>query len=226
MQTDGSKKKLFGIFTRKERWGFSTRGWLISGLLIVAAGISFLLEIHPFLAITNRTDTNILVMEGWVHEFAANAAAREFTNGNYQRIFVTGGPVEGNGGYTSDGATESWVGAGLLRRAGIADNFLQSVPRRAVDRDRTYSSALALKDWFRKHNMSVKAINVLTEGAHARRTRLLFQEAFGKDVKVGIIAAQNPDYDPERWWRYSEGVREVTGETIAYLYAKFFFYPH
>jgi hypothetical protein len=82
-----------------------------------------------------------------------------------------------------------------------------------------------LKDWFREHNPSVQSINVMTEDVHARRTRLLFQEAFGKDVTVGIIAVPNPDYDSAHWWRYSEGVRDVLGETIAYVYAKFFFYP-
>jgi len=71
----------------------------------------------------------------------------------------------------------------------------------------------------------VDNINVLTEGAHARRTRLLYQKAFGRNVTVGIIAVSNPDYDPKQWWRYSDGVREVTGERIAYIYAKFFFFP-
>jgi hypothetical protein len=42
---------------------------------------------------------------------------------------------------------------------------------------------------------------------------------------VGIIAVANPDYNPTQWWRYSDGVREVIGESIAYIYAKFFFYP-
>jgi len=35
----------------------------------------------------------------------------------------------------------------------------------------------------------------------------------------------DPDYDPKRWWRYSEGVREVLGESIAWFYAAFFFHP-
>ena len=47
----------------------------------------------------------------------------------------------------------------------------------------------------------------------------------GADVKVGIIAARDPDYDPARWWRYSEGVRDVMGEVIAYLYIRLCFYP-
>ena len=51
------------------------------------------------------------------------------------------------------------------------------------------------------------------------------QKAFGDDVKIGIIAAPNPDYDGARWWRHSEGVRDVIGETIAWLYATLFFWP-
>src|SRR5437867_3326458 len=60
---------------------------------------------------------------------------------------------------------------------------------------------------------------------HARRTQLLYQEAFGKKVSVGIIAVSNPDYNPKEWWRYGDGVREVIGESIAYIYAEFFFWP-
>jgi hypothetical protein len=44
-------------------------------------------------------------------------------------------------------------------------------------------------------------------------------------VTVGIIAVSNADYNPKQWWRYSDGVREVIGESIAYIYAKFLFYP-
>lgn len=65
----------------------------------------------------------------------------------------------------------------------------------------------------------------MTEDAHGRRTRLLYQKAFGRRVEVGIISVHNPDYDAKRWWQYSEGVREVLGESIAYLYAKFSFIP-
>jgi uncharacterized SAM-binding protein YcdF (DUF218 family) len=108
---------------------------------------------------------------------------------------------------------------------GVAEEFLQRVPRRTVDRDRTYGSAVELRNWFHEHNISVQSINVVTEGVHARRTRLLFQEAFGKSVTIGIIAVPNPDYEARHWWRYSEGVREVIGETIVYVYARFFYYP-
>jgi len=103
--------------------------------------------------------------------------------------------------------------------------LVQMVPSRVMDRDRTYGSAVALRNWFREHNMSVRSINVVTEDLHARRTRLLFEKALGHDVAVGVIAVANPDYDSRHWWRYSQGVKEVVSEGAAYLYARFLFYP-
>jgi hypothetical protein len=40
-----------------------------------------------------------------------------------------------------------------------------------------------------------------------------------------VIAVEDREYDPARWWRYSEGVKEVISEGAGYLYARFFFYP-
>jgi uncharacterized SAM-binding protein YcdF (DUF218 family) len=222
---DHPSRKFLGLLTQKKRWGLSWRGVVLLCLIILLGTYWLLLGIHPFLAVTHREDAKILVMEGWVHEFAAEATAEEFIRGAYQKIYVTGVPVAGSGEYTIDSNTEAYVGAGLLKRHGVPEDFLQRVPRRAVDRDRTYGSAVELKNWFREHNVSVKSINVVTEGVHARRTRLLFQEAFGESVAVGIIAAPNPEYDAGHWWRYSEGVREVIGETIVYVYARFLYHP-
>jgi uncharacterized SAM-binding protein YcdF (DUF218 family) len=222
---DKSSQKLWGILTRKERWALSWRGWvLLTSAGLVAAYFAFL-NIHPFLAVTHRVDTNVLVVEGWIPRYAIRGGAEEFKNGSYERIFTTGGPENGHGGYTNDYNTSASVGAEILKKFGVPDDLVQMVPSRVIARERTYSSAVALRDWFRDHNAPVRSINVLTEGAHARRTRLLYQKAFGKNVAVGIIAVSNPDYDPTRWWRYSDGVREVLGESIAYMYARFLFYP-
>jgi hypothetical protein len=203
----------------------SWRGWLlVTSTGLVAACFAFL-NIHPFLAVTNRVNTNVLVVEGWIQRYAICGGAEEFKTGSYQRIFTTGGPVEGNGGYINDYNTSASVGAAILTKFGVRDDLVQMVPSRVIARERTYSSAVALRDWFRDHNLAIHSFNVLTEDCHARRTQLLYQEAFGKNVTVGIIAVSNPDYNPKDWWRYSDGVREVIGESIAYIYARFFFFP-
>jgi uncharacterized SAM-binding protein YcdF (DUF218 family) len=226
MTSSGNRpQKLGGIIRLKERWGLSWHGRLFVTSVMLLAIYAVILIVHPFLAVTQRVSTNTLVIEGWVHDYAIKAGVAEFKTNHYQRVFSTGGPVEGNGGYVNDFQTSASVGAEGLKANGIPLESLQMVPSHVIGRDRTYSSAVALREWFREHNAAVRSFNVVTEDTHARRTRLLFQEAFGEGVNVGIIAVPNPDYDARHWWRYSEGVRNVLSEGIAYIYAKVFFWP-
>jgi len=218
-------QKLWGTLELRERWSLSWRGWSVVAGVVLLMTFVFIWRAYPFLAVTHRVNTNVLVVEGWVHEYAIGAALKEFQSNHYQRVFTTGGPVVGSGGYINEFYTSASVGADLLKKAGVPDQSLQMVPSRVIARERTYSSAVALRDWFRDHNLAIRSFNVLTEDCHARRTQLLYQEAFGKKVAVGIIAVSNPDYNPKDWWRYSDGVREVIGESVAYIYARFFFYP-
>ena len=220
-----SSRKLWGVLTRTERWGLSGRGWLIAVAAVVIASSVFLFGIYPFLAITHRVDTDVLVVEGWVHEYAARAAVEEFRGGSYQWVFTTGGPVEGTGHYTNDYNTSASVCADLLKKNGLPSESLQMAPSRVMDRDRTYGSAIALRNWLYEHNKTVHSMNVVTENVHARRTRLLFEKAFGDRVTIGIIAVPNFDYDSKHWWHYSEGVKEVVSESAAYIYARLLFHP-
>lgn len=214
----------WGIFIRKERWSLSSRGWLILACGLVLATAVFLREVYPFLAVTHRVNADVLVVEGWIHEYAIRSAADEFRAQSYRRVFATGGPVVGSGGYVNDFQTSASVGADLLRKAGVPEQSLQMVPSRVMDRDRTFSSAVALRDWIQNHEPFVRSINVMTEDTHARRTWLLFQRAFGKNVQVGVISVPNVDYPANRWWRYSEGLKDVVSEFAAYVYAKIFLF--
>ena len=214
-----------GLLTRKERWGLSWRGWLLAACIALIVGYLIFLKVYPFLAVTHRVATDTLVVEGWIHGYAIRAAVKEFQNNHYERIFTTGGPVVGTGRYINDFQTSASVGAELLKKDGLSADIVQMVPSHVIGRDRTYSSAVALREWFHEHQILARSFNVVTEDAHARRTRLLFQEAFGEEADVGIISVPNPDYRADRWWRYSAGVREVMGESLSYVYAKFFFWP-
>ena len=211
---------LCGLLTRRERWALSWLGRLILASALLFAVALCIRGVYPFLAITHRVNANALVVEGWIHEYAIRAAVKEFQSNHYQRAFTTGGPVVGSGGYINDFCTSASVGADLLMKNGLANRSVEMVPSQVMDRDRTYSSAVALRNWFRDHNIAVPGINIVTEDLHARRTRLLFQKAFGKHVQVGIIAVANVDYPANRWWYYSEGVKDVISEFAAYLYAR------
>jgi uncharacterized SAM-binding protein YcdF (DUF218 family) len=220
-----SASGFFGLINRKKRWGLSWRGSLVLLLLVIGLAVWSVYGVYPFLAVTQRVNTDALVVEGWVHQYTIRAAINEFNAGHYDRVFTTGGPITGMGGYTNDYNTSASLGAGRLRAEGFSPDLIQMVPSRVSDRDRTYSAAKALRDWFTEHHATVRGINVVTQDVHARRSRLLFQQAFGRGVKVGVIAVPNPDYDANHWWRYSEGVRDVVSESVSYLYAKLFFWP-
>jgi hypothetical protein len=223
--TTRTKTAFGGILTRTERWGLSSKGWLLALLAAGALSLLLVLNIYPFLSVTERISADTLVVEGWVHPYAIQAAANEFVSGGYRQLLTTGGPVVGTGSYTNDFNTSANVGAVELRAAGVNSEAIQAVPSRVANRDRTYASASALDSWIKSHQPAVQSLNVLTEAPHARRTRMLFQKALGKNVRVGIIAVPSPDYEPKDWWRYSDGVRDVIGESIAYVYAKFSFSP-
>jgi uncharacterized SAM-binding protein YcdF (DUF218 family) len=219
-------RRFCGFFVRRECWCISRRGWL-AGLATAALLLYALARgVYPFLSITDRLKTDTLVIEGWIDDYALRAGVQEFKTGSYQRVFTTGGPESGNGGYTSDENTSAGLGARMLKRLGVPPESVFMAPSREMGWDRTYNSAIALRNWFRDHQVPVAQFNIVSESVHARRTRLLFQKAFGDAVKIGIISVPNPDYDATRWWRYSQGVKDVISEGTAYLYARFLFYPN
>src|SRR5215469_1192944 len=158
---------VLGLFNRKDRWGFSWKGRLLILFLLIVLATWFLYGLYPFLAVTHRVDGDVLVVEGWVHQYAVRTAINEFRAGHYQRVFTTGGPIVGMGGYTNDYNTSASLGAGRLRAEGFSPDLVQMVPSRVSDRDRTYSAAQALRDWFRENHVTLRGINVVTEDVHA-----------------------------------------------------------
>ncbi len=214
------------LITRKERWGLSGRGWLVLVVVALATSSFFFFTIGPFLAVTDRVVSDTLVVEGWISLPLQRAAAEEFAaGGRYHRLFTTGGPWSPDLAEEDNRKTWASIGAKHLKAAGVPEGIVRAVPSGRAGRDRTYASAVALREWGRANDAHFARINVVTEGVHARRTRLLFAEAFGPEVAVGIVALPSPEYDLKRWWLSSAGVRDVVGETLAYLYARLVFSP-
>ena len=137
-------------------------------------------------------------------------------------MYVTGGPID-RGAPLAEYKTYAALGAAVAGFFGVPTNRVHAVPSPGVQRDRTYASALALRDWLKLHGGVPPALNLVTVGPHSRRSRLLFEKAFDGDCEIGVIAVEDEDYDPQRWWAYSRGVRAVMSETITYLYARCLF---
>jgi hypothetical protein len=213
----------WGLLKRKESLVLTWRGW---SLLLLCLGVALVIladSIHPFLAVTRPVHGDILVVEGWMPDNRLEAALALFNERRYRLLVTTGGPL-GKGHYLSAYGTDAELAAATLHKLGLARDRIVAVAAPPASRDRTFESALALREWLSQSGLVVRSLDVYSKGAHARRTWLLFRKALGSDIAVGIIAA-DPDYDAERWWTSSSGVRAVVGESVAYLYARFLFSP-
>ena len=210
------------LFQRRQCIVPTWRGWLVILLAGGALCAGLMLGVYPFLAVTEVRPGGVLVSEGWGSEAVMTDVLAEFRRNHYERLCVTGVPIE-KSSPLAEFHSYAELGARTLIRLGGDPNTIHAVPAEAVKQDRTYASAVALKIWMREHGVTPSVVNVISSGAHARRTRLMFQKAFGNGVVVGIVACPERDFDPGRWWTSSTGFRTVTGEVIAYLYARFVF---
>jgi hypothetical protein len=194
---------------------------LVLGLALLPALL--LRGVFPFLALSEPKPGGLLVIQCWAPDSVLKAGIAEFHRHHYDKVFVTGGPIE-QGVPLSIYKNQADVCAATLLKLGMNSNALQSVPAPSERPDSIYASAVALKRWWRAHGMAPATINLFTVGPNARRSRLLFARALGKEVTVGVVAFPPEDYDVRHWWRSSQGFRIVTGELIAYCYARALFW--
>ena len=168
--------------------------------------------------------SGILVVEGWASDDVLKQSVQEFYQNRYQCIVTVGVPVD-HGSYLLEYKTFAEIAALSLKKMGVPEKMVFAAPGHQVTTDRTYQSALAFKQWLQKNRPEARAVNMISGGPHARRTRLLFKMALGPEIKVGIISKDSEDYDGKNWYRRSAGVRDVLSEFIAYGYARLLFRP-
>ncbi|MGA9777415.1 MAG: ElyC/SanA/YdcF family protein [Limisphaerales bacterium] len=214
----------WGLLRRRTCWLPTLRGWLLLFVLLGFPAVFGFRNADTFLTINDPVPDGVLVVEGWSPDYAMETAMSEVKRNPYHKLYVVGGPLE-QGAPLSEYKTYAELGAATLLRMGMSQDTVQAVPAPYERRDRTYAAAIALRNWFREHGDAPKTINLISVGAHARRSRLLFEKAFGNGTRVGVMDMEDRGYDPRHWWRSSQGVRSVLDEMIAYGYARFLFSP-
>jgi hypothetical protein len=217
-------RRLGGFLIRRPCWTLSLAGKFLVLAVVGVLGFGAIRFIHPFLAVNHPVPADVLIIEGWIPTDTMRAAAREFQNGGYRQVIVMR-PISDNKNKYESGRYMGDYMANLLVQYGVPQSNVTTLFPVVAQKDRTYHAALAARQWLKEQGLSVKSLDVATLGPHARRSRLLYEKAFGGEVNIGIIALPNQTYDPAHWWRYSEGVREVLSESIAYLYARLLFFP-
>ena len=195
----------------------------ITGMILISIFtiLFVILYIHPFLSINRPIQCNAIIIEGWLPDYSLEYAADLFFKNRYSTIFITGGPLD-NGSYLKEYENFAFLGAATLKKLGVPDSVIITVPAPYSTVNRTYASACALRQWIDSTRTTICRFNLMSQSTHTRRSVLLFRRALGRNYKVGSIAVTAREYVPEFWWRSSKGVRSVIDETVAYLYALFF----
>jgi hypothetical protein len=217
------RRALGGLFVRRESWSLSLRGKLAVAAVVVVSGVLSLRGMFHFLAVTDPVPAEVLILEAWVPTYTVSQVAIEFKRGGYQDILVVRALYTEMSKYETGEYLADYIAQQLVD-LGVPKERVHTVFLDATHRDRTYASAVAAGKWLEQRGTRPNAFNILTLGAHARRSRLLYRKAMDNRVVIGVVSLKDRSYDPKEWWRTSEGVREVPFEFIAYLYARFLFH--
>ena len=210
------------MLRRREMTVPTLRGLSVAALLVVGAGIAFFRCVQPFLAVNRPLGADVMVMEGWIPDYAMREALYAFRAHPYKLLITTGGPMPQGMAYSAYG-TYAQFAAATLKDFGLGADSLVAVPSPDVGRDRTHQEGVSLKACLRAHPGAFTSVDLVSFSSHARRSRLLYRMALGPDVRVGVYAPRDIGYDPAAWWKTSNGIRRVSDEVIAYLYVKLVF---
>ena len=218
------------MFRRRQIWVPTWWGALLIVVAVTAASLVALRHLPGYLAAEEPAagrdgqGARTLIVEGWLDEDSLDAAIAVIARGRYQRVVVSGGPID------SWREGQSWStyaerAADYLRRHGATAIPVAAVAAPETAQDRTFASAVVVRDLLRGQDGNIDAVDLFSGGVHARRSRLVYRLAFGREVEVGIIAAAPRRYTLDHWWTTSEGAKAVLDEAIALAWTACCFAP-
>jgi hypothetical protein len=210
------------MLQRRAALRLTWRGRAVLLLVAIVAAVAVVRGLYPFLAANEPKSGGVLIVEGWVPDYTIGEAVAEFRRHPYEVLVVSGGPIE-KGAPFSEFKSYAEFGAAVAVKLGADPAKTHAVPAPETRQDRTYVAAVAVREWLRQRGPVPARVNVVSLGPHARRSWLLHEAAFGGLAEIGVMAVEDRGYDGSRWWTSSSGFRAVTGELIAYLYARLLF---
>ncbi len=208
------------IFFRKRSVYLPT--WKLS-LFLVALGTAVLFGIfrflYPFLSQTDFLDrSDVIVIDGWVSDQTMEAALA-FSRQQSCKLLLSAGGDLGRGYKLSEHKTYAHIGEATLEALGVPPDQVHPAPAGANHRHRTFASASAVYQWMEMNGYLDARITVITEGPHSRRSLAVYRKVFSNtEAEIGVISKPSLSYDPEVWWKTSEGLKSVVIETIAVAY--------
>lgn len=212
------------FFRRREIWLPTIWGWTAILLVLASSSLLVVRNLYSFLAPNEPAGARTLVVEGWMGPDELDQAAEIFRTRGYEHAFTTGGPIPA--GFEKLGRDSfAELARDFLVRRGVPEEAVTAVPTPASAQDRSFLSAVMLREWAARKGARLEALDLLSSGVHSRRSRMLYRIAFEPDVRIGILAARSGAYNPAAWWKTSVGAKTVLSETISLIWTRLFFRP-
>ena len=216
--------RLFRLTTIRECRVLTPTGWATFLMAFGSVLVVIVLIIHPFLAPIKPVEGDVLVVAGFLPNYALKQVKDQFEEGHYKLLVTVGGKYTTGHPMAQYKSEADWTASSLNAQGVLLGKIIPVSITIYPRKDRTYHKALAVQKRLNKAGFTQASIDVISIGVHARRSWVLFKKAIPL-MDVGVIAITPNNYDTSRWWLSSEGVRKVISESIAYLYARFIFSP-
>jgi len=211
------------LIKKQHIWLPTPLGLIVITLVLLSSSIFTLKNLAYYLAQQQSIKSPILIVEGWVSDLALRDAIKHYKTADYKMIITTGGLIKTRN--STKHKTYADLAAAYLRNNGLNNSNIKSLSTPESAQNRTFLSAVIVRNWLQKQNIKTKQINVYSQGVHARRTKALYQMAFGDQSKIEINAAKTTEYKLDNWWKSSAGAKAVITETIGLIWVKCCFYP-
>ena len=206
------------LFRKTAVWLPTFPGLLILAALFVLFVFLLFSGLYSFLATSDpRPDARVLILEGWMgDEELANAISLADSN----TLFVAaGGPIE-YGAILFAQKTYADFTAIRLEHAGIPAQRILVAPAPWTKRDRTYTSALAVREKMKEAGLYGLPVNLVSVETHCRRSYFLYRRVFGSDAPVGVVSLKSRHRDLRHWWRSSSDFKLIITELLSWVYVQ------
>lgn len=210
----------FRFFQRRNLWWPTWAGWLLFGVLLGTPVLFWIVGGEAWLSRTERLPATVLVVEGWTGIEAITSAKAEYDRGGYEYVITSGNLAQDR--WDPAPINHATAARELLLQLGLPSDRVIAAPAEVATRNRTFSTALAVRLALESRGLRPKAVNVFTIGVHARRSRLVYAKVLPADTAVGVIACFPGNLPAGPWWRSSERAAFLWKETAGWLYEALF----
>lgn len=129
---------------------------------------------------------------------------------NVHTTTQTCGIVHTDGSYTPGTITHADHCAHLLQREGIPQERITVVRGSELSKSRTMANAEGFA--IQAGADGLQAVNIISLGVHARRSRKMFRKACDPGMSIGIIALHDPEASSNNWFKHRMGWLRVMKE--------------